>query len=397
VHEHPASGVRVQVRSWRTRPLLSVAACVLLTSLVIRAAAAQEAPAVRADLSLRPGHHASWRTDRDGSTSRAWDFRTRLQAGVWWTPSPALAFRGRIAGRLSTDQNDLRFMLEDHVPSTDGIRQGEFTLDEALVRWRPDPRVEVRAGRMQTSFELAGVPRKSLDRNDSPNTDVSWTDGIDVGIRLGEGIRQRLILQRNGVRGPSNAVRGPLDASAPRSPVTLFASTQGVGRLGPLIQREIDLTVIPGASPIAGVDEPRGTYSAVVVRAAMEAPVAGARAVLGLEGGFAAGAPSRAALGTGTDTSGPGDGRAIQISANLMEIRRVHSFGVVVARAGDGWLISPDIRENNGEFEARYYWQYARWGRLDIRYRDRRDLRMRVGADRLRHDRDIYVRTTLRF
>jgi hypothetical protein len=70
---------------------------------------------------------------------------------------------------------------------------------------------------------------------------------------------------------------------------------------------------------------------------------------------------------------------------------------VVVSRAGDAWLISPDIRENNREWEARYYLQYATWGRLDVRFRDRQDLRLRPASMQRRHDRDVYVRTTLRF
>jgi hypothetical protein len=72
-------------------------------------------------------------------------------------------------------------------------------------------------------------------------------------------------------------------------------------------------------------------------------------------------------------------------------------MGVVHSRAGDGWLISPDVRDNNREVEARYYWHYARWGRLDVRFRYREDLFHRVDALQRRRDRDVYIRTTLRF
>jgi hypothetical protein len=360
--------------------------------------AQESAPALRPDLALRPGYHGSWGEGRDGIRREVHDLRLRAQLGATWTPAPGWLLRGRVAGRLSTEQETFRFYLRDHVPTTDGLRLGEFTVDEAYLGWRSGDRLQLRVGRMQTSFELAGVPRKALDRNDSPNTDVSWTDGVHASATLLDGWRQHLIVQRNGSRGPTNAVRRPLDVTGPGSPVTLFTAAQFPSRRGIFIQREIGLTYIPEASPVAGGGEARDDYVALVARAAVQpAQVLGGRVVLGAELGTASGAPAREALGTGTAADGRGSGVALQLSANLMEFRRRHSIGVVYAQAGDGWLISPDIRENNREVEARYFWQYARWGRLDVRYRDRRDIRVPLNAVQGRHDRDVYFRTTLRF
>jgi hypothetical protein len=366
---------------------------------------AQEAErAVRGDVVLRPGYHGAWRTDRDGGSSDRHDARLRVQLGGWWTVSPAWAVRVRVAGRLSTDQETLRFYVRDGVPETDGLRLGEFTIDEAYVRWRRGDRVQLRVGRMQTSYELAGVPRKALDRNDSPNTDVTWTDGLHASFGVVDGWRQHLVLQRNGDRGPSNVVRRPLDATAPDSRVIVFTAAELEGRFGPFIQREIGLTWIPGAVPgaVPGADpvSARGDYVALVLRGAVqpELKVLAGRVVLGTELGLAFGTPSRALLGTGTAAAdGDGDGLAYQLSANLMEMGGRHSVGIVHSRTGDGWLISPDIRDNNREVEARYYWHYARWGRLDVRFRSREDLFHRVDALQRRRDRDVYIRTTLRF
>jgi len=361
---------------------------------------AQELPSsLRFDAALRPGFHGAWRSNRDGTSSQVHDARVRTQLGTRWSPTPEWEVRARLAGRFSTEQETLRFYLRDHVPTTDGLRLGESTLDEFYVGWRPTSEIRIRVGRMQTAFELAGVPRKSLDRNDSPNTDVSWTDGVHVTVPIGEGWRHHLIVQRNGGRGATNAVRSPLDVTGSGSRATLFASLEAEGRLGPFIQRELDVTFIPRAVPPSAEDAGHGHYTAVVVRAAVEAePVLlGARPVLGLEGGLASGAPTRAVLGTGGPEDGRGDGWAFQISANLMGMRGGHSLGIVHSQAGDAWLISSDIRENNREVEGRYYWQYATWGRLDIRYRHRQDMRLRPGALQRRTDRDVYLRTTIRF
>jgi hypothetical protein len=355
--------------------------------------------AYRIDAVFRPGYHGAWRADRDGSSSETHDLRMRAQLGGWWTPLAVLALRARVAGRLSTEQETFRFHLRDHVPTTDGLRLGEATVDELHLRWRPSETMQLRLGRMQTSFELAGVPRKSLDRNDSPNTDVTWTDGVHAWVGLGEGWRQHVVVQRNGKRGPTNAVRGPLEFSSSRSRVTLFGSIQAQRRFGPFIQREVDLTYIPGAVPGPAGEGGWGDYVALVVRAAGEPSVQllGGRLVLATEVGVASGTPARTFMGTGTSEEGNADGWAFQLSANLMDIPGGHSVGVVHSQAGDGWLISPDIRENNREMEARYYLQYAPWGRLDLRVRHREDMRRRPDALRRRTDRDVYVRTTLRF
>jgi hypothetical protein len=379
-------------------PLVGVVALVLLSAACGDLHAQDGAAAVRADADLRPGYHGLWRSDRDGGSSDRQDLRARARVGLWWTPTSALGLRGRIAGRLSTDQATFRFYLRDHVPTVDGLRQGEFTLDEAYLRWRPGDRLQLRVGRMQTSFELAGVPRKSLDRNDSPNTDVSWTDGLHASFLLRQGLRHHLILQRNGSEGASNTARGPLDFSGDRSRVTLFAALHLDDRSGPFIQREVDLTYIPGVVPRVEEGGERGDYLTLVVRGAVQpAVVLGGRLVLGGEIGAAAGPPPRVLLGTGTAEDGPADGWAFQMSANIMDVRDRHSFGIALSQAGDGWLISSDIRDNNREVEARYYWQYASWGRLDVRGRLRTDMYRRVGAIERRLDRDVYVRTTLRF
>jgi hypothetical protein len=379
-----------------TLPMLMLAA---LGATAVGLGAQDGGPAFRGDLGLRPGYHGAWRTDRDAATSDRHDLRARVQLGGWWTPAPSWAVRARLSGRLSTDQDDLRFYVRDHVPTTDGLRQGDVTIDEAYVRWRPGDRFQLRAGRMQTSFELAGVPRKSLDRNDSPNTDVTWTDGLHASILVVDGWRQHLVLQRNGSRGPSNVVRRPLDITGRDSRVTVFTAVHMEGRWGPFIQREIDLTYMPAALPGMEPGAPNGDYIALVLRGAAQPGLTllGGRVVLGSELGWAMATPSRALLGTGTAADGSGDGLAYQLSASLMEVLDRHSIGVVHSRAGDGWLISSDVRDNNREVEARYYWQYARWGRLDMRFRVREDLFHRVDAVQRRRDRDVYIRTTLRF
>jgi hypothetical protein len=348
------------------------------------------------EIALRPGYHASWRTDRTGATSEQDDFRSRIQAGVMWAPSPALQLRVRAAGRLSDAQDSFRIFLQAYTPGTDGLGSGEVTLDELNLRLRPSDFLEIRVGRLQTAFELAGVARKSLDRNDSPNTDVTFTDGVHLLVRS-SGWANHLIVQRNAARGPVNVLRPPLDFSGSGSRASLYLATQATAPLGPIVQRELSLTYLPASIPdVAGGSRENKAYVAAVGRLAVELParIAGGRVVAAAEGGLAPNTPDRSILRTGEGASA---GHAFQTSLNLMgAVNGKHSLGIVHARAGDGWLISPDIRENNREWEARYYWQYAPWGRFDARYRIREDSRLQIGAERLRRDADIYLRTSIR-
>ncbi len=356
-------------------------------------------PRIRWDGDLRPGYHGQMRTEPEGQTTELHELRTRARLGIGLALSEAVELRARVAGRYSTEQTGMRFYVRDHVPATDGLLLGEATLDELHLRLGLGERVELRVGRMQTAFELAGVPRKSLDRNDSPNTDITWTDGLHLTARLGEGVRQHLILQRNSTRGPTNCERPPLNFSDPASRVTVFASLQANPSTGPIMQRELDVTVIPAATPVGSEGEARSAYVAVVARGALRAPVtvAGGKLVLAAEAGYAPTTPPREILRTGGPGEGAGDGRAGQVSVNLQDMRRDHSLGVVHGITGDGWLVSPDIRPNNREWEIRYYWRYSSWGRLDVRLRTREEIRARMGAAGPRRDADLYLRTTIRF
>jgi hypothetical protein len=353
------------------------------------------APTLRWTADARPGYHGAWRTSAAGEETEVHDLRARIRAGVRADAAPGLELGVRAAGRLSSEQEGVRFFVRDHAPSRDGLAHGDFTLDEIFARATLPGGAELRAGRFQTSFELAGVPRKSLDRNDSPNTDVTWTDGAHLSVPLGTGVRQHLIVQHNARRGPTNTLRAPLDFRAAGSRASLYAALVANPARGLVAQRELGLTVLPAA-----LSRGDGTvaYTALTGRGALRFPlgVPGATLVVAAEAGYAPTPPTRAQVRTGTAADGDADGRAAQLSVNLMNVGGAHSLGVVHGRTGDGWLLSPDIRPNNREWEVRYYWQYHPRGRLDARVRTREDVRAAPGSAGRRSERDVYLRTTIR-
>jgi hypothetical protein len=134
----------------------------------------------------------------------------------------------------------------------------------------------------------------------------------------------------------------------------------------------------------------------VVGRGALRfpAPTGAGALLLAAEAGYSPTAPSRQQVGTAA--VGSADGRAAQLSVNLIDLPGGQALGLVHARAGDGWLISPDIRPNNREWEVRYHGQFHPHARLDARLRAREEIRATGGAAGRRSERDVYLRLTLR-
>lgn len=349
---------------------------------------------------LRTGYYASQRTDRDGAESEKDDWRARLRVGAALPINDKLSIRLRAAGRFSTEQESMDFVLQGHAPTVDGLEFGQATLDEAYLHFQPSGLISLRAGRFQSKFVLADLLGKSLDRGDSPNTDISWTDGLHLTLGgLPGSWNTHLILQHNSTDGPSNVVRAPLVVGDSRSRITYFAALENTVRWGPVVQRSIDLTYIPGALHVDGITPGSAVedYVAVVARGALAWPVAAGRLLVGGEAGFAPNTPSRAALRIGEPGSGRSGGTAYQVGVTLADLIANHRIGVIYSEAEAGWLIAPDCRNNDSLIELRYQWQFARSHSFEARLRDREDLEMLTIADQRRHDVDIYLRITSRF
>ena len=347
---------------------------------------------------LRGGYFSAERDDRDGSTDVTDEFRARIRLGLEARLAEGWRAKARFAGRYSTYQNDNHFQLFSSAPSTDGLRRGDSTLDELYVAYNPDPRWQITLGRMQTKFELAGVAKKSLDRNDSPNVDVTWTDGLRVTRKGDNGWNTHVILQRNLSAGPTNVLRSPLNFREDDSRVMAFFSLESTQAVGPVVQRALDVSYLPDALRRDGTASGRiEDYWGFVGRLAAQWPVneGGMKFMLAGEAGYAPNTPTEVAMNTGT--SGDTGGFAGQVSFNFIDIAPRHSFALVYGQAQSDWLLSPDFRNNNSLIEGRYQWRIDGDRSVEARLRERKDLDSILGAGRDRTDRDIYVRYTQRF
>ncbi len=356
--------------------------------------------AVVLDGDARTGYFQLNRTDRDGSAVTSGDLRTRLRTGVGVRFSDAVNLRVRIAGRFSTDQETTQFYLHSYAPAPDGLRLGQATVDEAYLNIRPGEDWNLRLGRMQTKFSLGDLMGKSLDRADSPNTDITWTDGGHLSYLAPGGWSSHLVLQHNSPIGASNSFRAPLAFADADSRVTIFAGVEDLRQKGPVAQRGIGITYVRDALPEEATGNTRpGDYVAIAGRGSLSWPVgqASTRLLVGGEAGYAPFTPTRASLGLAGADDAHARGVAVQVAASLMDFVPGHRLGLAYGRTQAGWLISPDFRNNDELVEIRYQWIIASGHSVEARVRHREELRPLITAAERRDDLDFYVRYSLKF
>lgn len=347
---------------------------------------------------LRGGWFASERTARDGAESEQDAFNARLRLAVERGLGGNWSARTRLAGRFSSDQDGSDAYLRAWAPTATGAAFGDVTLDEAYLGYMaPEGGLRLKLGRFQTAFALPGVASKGLDRNDSPNTEINWTDGVHLDMPVPDGWRGHVIGQYRHRNGSGSVAHAPLDFSDRDSRATVFLGLENKQRLGPVIQRMVSLTWMPDSLADRGLAAAsREDYTAIDARIAAEWPLRedGPRFVAGAEVGYALETPLDAVTGTGG--SGEAGGLAWQVQASVYDFAPGHHIGVVAGRVDAGWLLSPDHRPNDRLAEIAYQWQFRPKTSMEARFRERREAEHPAGTD-ARVDRDVYVRLSHRF
>lgn len=342
---------------------------------------------------------ASEREARSGETTSEDGLQARVRLGLQSTPTNEWLLRGRLAGRYSTEQDRTRMWLKSGSPSRTGLEEGDATLDELFMRYAPEgANWWLRAGRFQTQFALKDLMGKSLDRNDSPNVGINWTDGVHWRYAFSPDWQSHLIVQSNPSRGHGGTWRAPLDFDDDGSRVSLFTALESTARRGPIVQRVLGLTWLPDAMATDGVQQDRrNDYVALTARVAAEWPIGtgGMRAVLGGELGYAPTTPADRVMNAGGGSAAGGD--AGQFSVTLFDFAPHHDISAVYGWADAGWLISPDFRQNDDLLELRYRWRIDQTWSLESRVRRREERGLPDGVNRARIDDDFYFRVTARF
>jgi hypothetical protein len=345
---------------------------------------------------VRVGFSGSRVDERDGE-SRTHDvvrarWRLRNEFGI----TPYLRTVGRVSGICSSDECSPNLFFDDHIPTTNGMADGDITIDEAYLQWFRLDRFDLALGRMQTKFVArGGVFAKSLDRNDSNNVNVNWTDGLHTTFRGRNGWVPHLILQHNSSDGPTNVRRGPLDFGDSSARITYFLGIENLKRTPLFLQRGLDISYLPKSLLKDGsLSGRREDYYGVVIRSSNRWPERddGIRLRAAAELGYAPETQTLAAAGLAGD--GDTDGLAWNVVLSVMEFKPNHSIGINYGQVGAGWLLSPQFRQNESLTEVRYQWRKTKSLALDFRIRKRKELEKLAFADRKLEEVDYFIRFT---
>lgn len=305
----------------------------------------------------------------------------------------------RLAGTCSTESCDPDFVLQPDSPASISLADGQITIDSLFLHWFRGNRFDVAAGRMETKFVArGGVYAKSLDRNNSNNLNINWTDGIHATFKARNGWESHAIVQYNSDDDSGGVSPVPLDFSSSESRVSYFVGFENLQSERMLIQRGVDITYMPSSLLVDGqAAGPVEDYWGIVARAAHRWPVRsdGWRIRLSSEVGYAPNTPTKTA--SGIIGSGNADGLAWNVTASLMDFVSNHSIGINFAMTEAGWLLSPQYRDNERLMEIRYMWRPTNRLTLDIRGRWRDDLHQRLIDDPGRDRFDFYARFSWSF
>ena len=347
-------------------------------------------------LDVRVGYFQSATDDRNNTdrtedlVAARWRFRTEF--GIL----PYLRTVGRVAGLCSNEDCSPNLVLDNSIPTTNGMSEGDITIDEAYLHWFRRDRFDLALGRIQTKFVArGGVFAKSLDRNDSNNVNVNWTDGLHATFRARNGWVPNLILQYNSSDGPTNVRRDPLDFDDSAARVSYFIAIENLERSPLFLQRGLDISYLPKSLLKDGsMSGRREDYYGIVIRSSNRWPERddGIRLRVASEIGYAPETQTKAAAGLAG--SGDVDGLAWHISLSLMDFKPNHSIGVNYGRVGAGWLLSPQFRQNESQIEIRYQWRKTKRLALDFRIRKRKELEQLSLSDRKREELDFFLRFT---
>ncbi len=375
---------------------LAVLCALLLQGMSAASASEPSEPSWSVVGDVRGGYFGSRTTNRAGVRSETDEARARLRLALRGQLDPRWSVHAGMATRYGSDQTQSSLYLRGYPPERGGTRLGDTTLDRLQLAYQsPDDSWRITVGRMQTRSAMPDLMNKSLDRKNSSNISVNWTDGLHLEVGRLSAWQTHLILQHNHRKGSSSVTRAPLDFSARRSRVSAFISLDNRHPVGPVVQRTLGITWLPQALAPQGIDDPeRRDYVILTTKVAAAWPLGqqGQRLIWGLETGYAPIRPDAEVMATGR--TGRAGGFAWHTSLTLFDLMPDHNLGIIYGQTEAGWLLSPDFRPNDNTAEIRYQRRFPGAWSFEARYRFREERRIPWDVEQGRRDADVYVRLT---
>jgi hypothetical protein len=349
---------------------------------------------------LRPVYSYVNTNERDGVQSTDYSMNLRARFGISYQIKSNFSFRGRAAMRLSNNQEQFRFLLDDHTGGSGSYPAGTATFDEFLLSWQINPSLKLTFGRFQGRFPLAGFIPKGVDRYYGANLSISHTDGLWMEWDVSESWRLHLIGNHNSPSGSSHAARSPLrfdESVAAR--FTGFANIQNRNTQGRWAQREFSISVTPQNFSRDGELRNHVAISGRwMYRSGFS--ISGEEYLLGGEVGLIPIAPRPSDYGLQIDEERLLLGRSAmswQFSAYVNNIFERHRVGILYGQADPHWLISSSFASNVTMAEMRYRYTIASWINYEFRFRLRDEIYRPSDVSQTRQIFDFYTRFTVSF
>ena len=301
----------------------------------------------------------------DGDTVDDSDLLIRMRADAIATISDNFRAGIGIAGTCALSKCNVDFVLQRDLPGSTGLNTGQVTIDEMYLHWLSDDphRFKIAIGRMQTRSVLkTGVFNKSLDRINSNNARINWTDGVHAAYQLENGWASNFIMQYNSSEGSGNVYHDAIDFTDRDSSRSYFASFENNQEVLGITQRSIGISYLPSAllssqETDLDVTQDHEDYLGLVGKVAWSWPQKDNRFTLrgGFELGYTPTIPDNSVVNIVDDKSV--SGLAWNAVINIMDIYPGHNFGINYAHTGAGWQLSPQYTPNTKLLEFRYQWQ----------------------------------------
>lgn len=367
-------------------------------ALVARQASPPLKETIEQRFDLRPVYSYVNTTERDGAQHSDYSMNLRARYGISYHITDNVTFRGRLATRLSTNQSDFRFLLDDHTAGSGSYPAGIATLDEFMLRWQVKPDLRLTTGRFQGRFPLEGFIPKGVDRYYAANLSISHTDGIWMEWDMNDSWAMHLIGSHNSPSGSSHAARSPLrfDESA-AARFTGFANFQHRDTKESWAQREFSVSLTPKNFYRDGELKNHLAFS---TRWMYRSPFSfsGEEYLLGAELGFIPFAPRPSDYGLMIDEERILFGSsaiAWQVSAYANQLFDRHRIGILYGQTDPHWLISSSFAPNVTMAEFRYRFTITSRVNYEFRFRLRDEIYQPTGAIHTRKIFDFYTRFTI--
>lgn len=347
-----------------------------------------EKKSVRITGDIRAGYIGFIGKQRSGDHLSQHEFRNRTRVGVDINVTDKLTLHSRYAVRLSSLDFHLYPGLNTTSSGNNGLQMGEGAFDEFFASIQLSNWLKLKVGRFQTSFTLDGIIKNSIIRQDSPNTDVGWTDGFHLTTTSSTGWSTDLIMQSHLLNRPSNVFRYPLAPDQTKIPFTFFSSVERKFQSGALSSLTLDLTYSPDMLLIDSNGN-RDNYIVASVKPQFRKLLASGRRLLwGTEIAYSFNRPQRSVFGFDTSPDEKSGGFGFQTVLSIMDLFKNQHIGLMAAALEPSLLTSSAFWNNLLLFEIRHSTKWSRKISTEIRLRYRSDLKSPSGD--LNKRRQIY-------